>query len=304
MAQSYADKVREQMAKKAEQAATSRGSSAEYVPDFGSVKVRLLPPIGYPNDIQFYYTHSFHFIEGAGAEGKGKFLWSKKTYEDENGNKIKDPIDVAVDNFYKANDETYTKLAGKIKRKRHFFMRAILVDEPDPEKKFIILKDNSADGKLIRKLASIMGIPFMRDVEDEWWDKASLDIDGDKKTYDLLDPEEGFDLKITKKKTGKNPWDVSYDESFAVGKARALTDEERQIMEDNQVDLKTIVNYEQSLTVVQSALDEFIDRFSPGGASVSKAPKASPKPRMKAEEAEADDDTDDVSEAELLDALN
>lgn len=301
MAQSYVEKVRAQMNKKAEAAASSRGNSNEFIPDFGSVRVRILPPVGFPENTQFYYTHSFHFIEGAGAEGKGKFLWTPKWFTNEEGERVKDPIDVAVDEFYKTQDPVYKTLASKIKRKRHYYMRAILVDEPDPDKKFVILKDNTADGKLMRKIASIMGMPFMRDVEDEWWDKASLEVDEDKKTYDLLDLEEGFDLKITKKKTGNNPWDISYDESFAVGSERPLTDEERKIMEDNPVDLTTLVSYETNLSVVEETLNEFINRMGPSGSSNGKKTPPKQKPKIVEEDAE---DEDEPSEAELLEALS
>lgn len=301
MAATYAEQVRAQMNKKAEQAKSNQGNSKEYVPDFGSVKVRLLPPVGYPKNTQFYYTHSFHFIEDAGAEGKGKFLWTPKFFETDEG-RVKDPIDKAVDEYYKTQDPVLKTLASKIKRKRHFFMRALLLDEPDPEKKFIILKDNTADGKLMRKIASIMGIPFMRDVEDEWWDKASLQLDEDKKVFDLLDPDEGYDLKIVKKKTGNNPWDISYDDTFAVGSARSLTEEEKQLMNDNDINLETLVTYETNLDFVEQTLNEFVDRMGPGKASNGKVskPKAAPKPKIVDEE---DEDEDEVSEEELLNAL-
>ena len=61
-----------------------------------------------------------------------------------------------------------------------------------------------------------MGIPFYRDIEDGWVDKETEEVDPDFKPVDLVDPKAGCDFKIVKSKTGKNPWDISFEKSFAL----------------------------------------------------------------------------------------
>ena len=297
-------------AKAAAAAADRQGDSHELIPEIGSVKVRLIPPKN-PED-PFYYSHSYHFLEHIGPNGKGKYVFSRKQYTVD-GKIVKCPIDETASEFYKSKDEAFEKIAGKIKRKRHYFIPAILVDEPDPEKKFVILKDTSNDAKLLSKICSIMGIPYMRDVEDNWWDKTSQEFDEDAEYFDLLDPKQGYDLKIVKKKNGTNTWDVTYDASFAVKPARALTDEELQLIKDHEadLDLPALKRYEENYSVVESELNEYLGKVGFGAtpSATPSAPKGLPPKKQSTPEAsddnlEDEDEEDELSEQDILNALD
>lgn len=308
---SYIDKVREKYKKKArEDLANSSGVQNEWVPDFGKHKIRIFPPI--IEDDLFYHTHSYHFIPSTDGESKGRFVYSQKKYEiDEK--QVKCPIDVAVNQWYQEgrahkNDELL-KLGGKLKRKRHFFFPVIRVDEEDPDKKFAIIKDSSNEGKLVRIICGHMGIPFYRDIDDNWVDKTSLEVDEEKPVFDLIDIKEGCDFTIDKRKTGSNNWDISYEQSY-VGKKRALTDDELKLLE-KRVDLRTIIAYEGDYNIVKSSLDEFVNNYK-GEEPVE---KTSTKEETKTEEPFADTkkkatkktkEKDDVDEQvdSLLDELD
>ena len=312
MAQTYIEKQRQKLLDAAAAASSQRDGNI-FTPSVGSVKLRIVLPKN-PEDY-FYHTHSYHFLENIGPNGKGKYIYSKKNYEVD-GKKHKCPIDVAASEFYKTEDEKFTKIAGKIKRKRHYYMKAILVDEVDPDKKLVILKDTSNDAKLLSKLCSIMGIPFMRDIEDNWWEKSSQDIDPDKERFDLLDPVDGFDVKIIKKKVGKDNWDISYDESYAVRPARPLSKEELKLIKDDEnTDIRTLITYEDDYESVKADLAEYLKTLNLQDNAKSDKPSSAKKANNKKavdsdsleDESESEDesvDNESLSEEDILAALD
>lgn len=251
---SQLDLLRQKLLNKAKEAATSSRNPLEFTPDIGEVKIRILPPLD-PEDL-FYYSHSYHYIPVDG----GKYIYSKKEYVVD-GQRKKCPIDEAVSQWYtlakREEDKEISSIAGTVKRKRHYFMNILLVDEPDPEKKFRILVDRSNDGKLISRICKIMGVPFFRDIQDNWVDKNSLNIDEDADYYDLIDIEAGHDLKIKKTQVGSNSWDISYVDSVAVKKVRPLSDEEKELLE-KRIDLKSYISYEENYANVVEILDNYI----------------------------------------------
>jgi hypothetical protein len=251
---SQLDLLRQKLLNKAKEAATSSRNPLEFTPDIGEVKIRILPSID-PEDL-FYYTHSYHYIPLDG----GKYVYSKKEYIID-GQRKKCPIDEAVSQWYslakREEDKEIFSIAGTAKRKRHYFMNILLVDEPDPEKKFRILVDRSNDGKLISRICKIMGITFFRDIEDNWVDKNSLNIDEDADYYDLIDIDAGHDLKIKKVQVGQYSWDISYIDSVAVKKIRPLTDEEKKLL-DKRINLKSYIAYEENYANVVKILDNYI----------------------------------------------
>jgi len=264
---SYAEKLRQTLKEKAEKALASGGANElEFAPDFGTYKIRILPPVD-PNDL-FYHTHSYHWIP-EDIEDKdnrnGRYLWTKKSY-DVDGSKKRDPIDEAVQQFYsvgrKEDDEDLLKIGGILKRKRNFFCNIILYTDKDGEPlkdgpEFKVLVDKTNEGKLMRLICAKMGIPFWRDVEDNWVDKDSTKIDPEKDYYDLIDVDSGRDFKIVKKSTGKHAWDISYEDSFVMNRARKLNDTDKELMEE-RVDLKTWIAYEDDYDVVKETLEGVI----------------------------------------------
>ena len=283
--QGWADKMRGKLIDKAAQGGGNTG--AEWVPPFGTSKIRILPPIG-DGDL-FYHTHTFHFIPESGqSANKGKFLWTRKQFQtDAKGGTKRCPICEAVDQWYtigrKDDDKELLQAAGQLKLKRNFFFNIILYTDEGPV--FKIMRDSSNEGKLTRVICGIMGIPFWRDVEDNWVDKNSTNIDPERDYFDLVDVEGGHDLKIVKEKTGSNNWDVSYEKSFAVKTPRAL-DEEETVLLDSRVELKTYIAYETDFDKVKAVLDAFIG--DDGGAA------AEPEAKPKAKAAVADEDEDEA----------
>lgn len=246
--------LRKKLKAQAEDALNSR-NPLEFIPPLGKTNVRFLPAID-ENDL-FYFTHSFHYLPNDG----GRYLYTHKNYNVD-GKLLKDPIDVAVSQWYETGKSTKDKaildIAGMIKRKHHYVFHVILLDEEDPEKKYRVLVDRSNDGKLARIICTTMGLPFFRSIQDNWVDKTSLDIDEDKDYVDLIDIDNGFDFKIVKTQVGEKSWDISYADSFPLKKKRALSDEERELLE-KRIDLKAYVAYEEDYYSVKSALDSFIN---------------------------------------------
>jgi hypothetical protein len=247
--------LRDKLLKDANEAATSR-NEMEFVPDVGKkTTVRFLPPKN-PEDL-FYWVHSYHYLPNV-----KKYLYTQHDYL-VNGERMKDPIDVAVNSWYETaktnKDDALYKIAGTLKRKKHYFFQVLIVDEPDPEKKFKILVDRSNDGKLARLICVKMGLPFFIDPSTKWVDKTSLDIDPDKRYFDLIDFENGHDFKIVKTQNGKETWDVSYADSFVIETPRALTDEEKKIVKASRIDLKEYIKAEEKYAVVKGALENFIE---------------------------------------------
>ena len=228
--ETYAEKLRKSMRTKAEGAsAGSGGNPNEFSPDFGTTRIRVLPPIGEdfesnPMSIDenalFYHSHKFHFIpESINDIGtsKGKFLWVPKTLVDKHGKEQKNPIAEAVAEFYavgrKEEDENLLKLGGALKLKRNYFLNIIKYND-DGSMEYKTLTDKTNEGKLIKVICAAMGLPFFRDIDDNWVDKNSMEYDDEQEYFDLLDLTEGYDLKNNKEKTGTNPWDISFEKSF------------------------------------------------------------------------------------------
>ena len=297
MAKSYADKVREKMQKKAGEATSgSTGDPREWTPDVGTHRIRILPPVGakFPKDQQscsddnlFYHTHRFHWVPKSLDDlqnKEGKFLWTLKEF-DVNGKTKRCPICEAVDQWYSVGraekDQTLLNMGSALKLKRHFFMNVIRYTE-DGKPEFRILVDRTNEGKLIKVICAAMGIPFFRDIEDNWVDKNSTAYDPDQEYYDLVDPEQGYDFKINREKTGNNNWDISYEKSFVIKKApRALSDEELELM-GSRVDLINYKEYVTDYNVVKRLLDGLLGEAEVEEAKEDSAPKkAAPKPVAK-----------------------
>jgi len=321
---SYADRVRNKLRKDAEDAlSSSGGNDLEWVPDFGTHKVRFLPPVKLnekgklveDTEGLFYWTHSYHWIpaDPKDLRGKnGKYLWTRKQYEVPAGSgKMKrDPIDEAVQQFYSVgrrdDDQELLDLGGVLKRKRNYFAHIILFTEEGPEYK--ILADRTNEGKLMRIVCATMGIPFWRDVEDNWVDKASAEIDEDKEYFDLIDIEVGHDFKISKKKTGNNPWDISFEDSFPIKKSRALTDDEQELLAE-RIDLTSHIQYEEDYNNVKLALESVIgaDSDDDDDEEVEDTKSVSspePKRKVKDDEGETVDPDDEDAIEEMLDELD
>lgn len=247
-------KMRENLLKKAEEISSQQQNGFEFVPPVGKTNVRVLPM---ENHDHFYYTHSYHYLPNDG----GRYLFTPREFEVD-GKLVKDPIDEAVRQWYEeakaTKDEALKKIAGQIKRKRHYFFHVLLLDEEDPEKKLRVLVDKSNDGKLVRKLCAIMGLPFFKSFQDNKFDANSLNIDKDKKYFDIMDMDKGHDIRIIKIQDGPNPWDISYDDTFPLGEPRPLTKEEKTLANKRE-DLFTYKNYETNFYAVKAALESFID---------------------------------------------
>jgi len=272
------DRMREAMGKKVEAAAAAKGGNGiDFAPDFGSYRIRILPPVGEdfaedPMSISeselFYNTAKFHFIPKGGldeiASGKfnpeGKFLWVPKMLTDKKGNQRKDPINEAVAQWYSVgrteNDQGLKNLGSALKLKRHFFTNILLYAE-DGTCEYRTLVDRTNEGKLMKVICAAMGLPFLRDVEDNWVQEGEF-YDPDQEYFDLIDIVEGYDFKIVKEKTGPHNWDISYEKSFVMKKAkRALSDDELLLLEKRR-DLKTVVDFEHSYEVVEGMLQNLM----------------------------------------------
>ncbi len=251
--------LRKKMLQKASERSGPR-NPLDFVPPVGKTTVRLLPPPqwGEPGFEHFYMTHSYHYLPING----GRYLYTRREYNVD-GKRMEDPIDVAVRQWYKlaekTKDATVKDLASQLKRKRHYFFHCLLVDEEDVEKKYRVLIDRSNDGKLARLICTLQGFPFFKDIQSNWVDKDSLDIDEEKDYANLLDFEEGHDLRIVLTKVeGGQPWDISYSDSFVLKKARGLSEVEQGLLE-SRVDLASYISYEEDYFAVKKALDEVID---------------------------------------------
>ena len=316
--QTYSDKMRESLLKQtAEKELSGSGFEVDpriWSPDFGTYRIRLLPPIGTdfkknPMSVSetdnFFHTVKFHWMPNSLADlntTSGRMIFVAKKCVDKDGNERSNPIVDCVAEFYsqskKTGDEKLKKLAGSIKTKRQFFTNIILYKD-DGAFEFKVLCDKSSEGKLIRQLCITAGLPFLRDVEDFWVDKTSLEIDNDQVYCDLLDINEGFDFKLVKTKTGPEPWDISYDTSFAMKKSqRALTSEELELMKE-RVDLKTFIQTENSFETLETILNNFLDGKK---ANVTEdeedeeetLPPKKKKEAKKPEPADEDEDLDDL----------
>ena len=263
---SYLDRVKQKVQDAVDN--TQRGNGLEFVPPVGKTKIRLLPP---KDENQFFYaTHSYNFIPKGSSDGKDTLIWTRKKYDNE-----KCPIDVAASEFFDSNDEKIRKMGSEIKRKRKFYFNAILVDEPDMEKKFVVLVDNTNEGKLAKQICSAMGLPLMRDTEDNWVVKPSEDSSEDDDAFDLLDFENGYDFIINKTEeatnigNGRTIKKANFEASKPAKNSRALTEDEMTLL-DKRVDLTTHVKYEENVEKVMEALDRYLDSQNGGNNSQAK----------------------------------
>ena len=329
--QTMADKVREAMAKKVAEKPASTGDPAEWHPDFGAYRIRLLPPIGsdFPKNPysiseseMFYYSQKFHFIPSLSMEEvaagkfepKGKFLWVSKDLYDKNGVLKRDPISEAVKQWYavgrEENDQSLKNLGGALKLKRHYFTNIILYHE-DGSFEYRRLVDRTNEGKLMKVICAAMGLPFIRDIDDNWVDNENY-FDPDQEYYDLIDPDNGFDFKIVKEKTGNNNWDISFEKSFVMKKSqRTLSDEEKELMAE-RINLRNAVDVTTSYEAVKAELDNFLgEDYEDEEDEAEKTPKTkvtskpglSSKPKTK--KTEVADEEDDVEGLDdMLDELD
>lgn len=273
--------LRTRLRKKAEDAIENGSRNPlDFIPKIGKTNVRFFPAKD-ENDL-FYHTHAYHYIPGTGENGKGgKFVYTPRRFKVD-GVEKEDPIDVAVREWYNAaeknNDGEIKKIASTLKRKRHYFFHGLLVDETDITKKYRVIQDRSNDGKLARVICVTMGLPFFKDVEDQWVDQTSLEIDEDKDYFDLISPTDGHDFSIKMAKDGDNSWDITYADSFAQKKVRKLDEEEMELFA-NRIDLKTYVPYEMNYAAVEQILNEYIDSLGKKAESEDeeKAQESAPK---------------------------
>ena len=259
---SYLERLREKAAAAVENKQQSLSSNGlEFIPPVGKTKVRLLPPKNL--DQYFYHTHSYNFLPGASEDGKDVMLWTRKKYKDADGKEVKCPIDQAASEFFDSKDPTYRKFGSEIKRKRRFYFNAILVDEEDIDKKFVVLVDNTNEGKLTKQICSAMNLPLIRDIEDNWV-VGEDQVDPEEEGVDLLDIENGHDFIITKTEevvtleNGTTIRKAVFDSSKPSSKPRPLSQEERTLL-DKRVDLTEFVKYEESLDVVLEYLERYLD---------------------------------------------
>lgn len=307
---SYLEELRAKLKEKAQDAASNKSRNSndtEFTPDVGTYKIRILPPLD-PKDL-FYHTHSYNYLEGVGEinEETGKrrdlMLFSQKFFNVD-GKRVRNPIDELVFKLYKTKDEADKNFASKIKRKRRFYMNVLLIDAATGEATHKVLVDNSNEGKLTRVICNAAGVPFMRDVEDNWFDESASNIDEDRRYFDLFDIKKGHDFKIVKDKIGNDKWQITYEKSFAIDKPRALTEAEVALL-DARVDLKTYIAYESDINKVQSYLDMVLDNYSgePSAPKTKSEPSPSPKRPAPVKKPEAKP-TGDVTDDDVLNALD
>lgn len=268
-----AEKLRAKQHEAAEQTSTKQ-NPLEWTPKEGSHRIRLLPPRDFKSKdprsvdedfVTFYTTHAYHFVSDSyedlvNGTNKGRYVWTRREYVVD-GIKKKDPIDDLVGEMYDAyrknKDNQLRNMAGSLKRKRHFFCPILLLDEPDPEKRFRILVDKTSKGKIFSWLCREMGFPFYKDTQDIWVDEDSKKWSPDKEYKDLLDLNEGHDVELVYTKTGSQPWDFNYDNSFVVKKPRPLTEEELTLIEQRP-NLNDWVEYEEDYDALKKMADKLL----------------------------------------------
>lgn len=261
---------------------SSMGLGAE-----GKIKIRLLPSLN-EEDPFFYRTHSYNYLPGIGENGSDIFLHSLKEFKDKNGNRVKNPIDTLVKEIYDSKDEALIKsIASVSKRKRRFYFNCLLLTENGPE--FKVFVDATNKGEVTKKICELMDVPFFRDTEDSWVAESTPE----EEPYDLLDLKNGYDITISKIKTGNNNWDVDY--KVVVSKSpRALTKEEMKLI-SSRVDLEKYISYETSLEVVK----EYVRKLT-GDEAIQVTPKSGKKDDFsKISESELEDEFNEIEESQL-----
>ena len=308
--QSYVEQLRAKLQEKAKSAkpegSTGSNNTIELIVPVGTTKIRILPPVD--SEKLFYHTHSYNYVKKAGeineetGERRDVMLFSLKNFQVD-GKRVRNPIDEFVAKLYATKDDTNKAIASALKRKRRYYCNIIYYNpEKDNKPELRVLVDNSNEGKLMRVICSAMGIPFMRDVEDNWFDKTSAEIDEDKRYFDLVDIEKGHDFKIIKDKTGEDNWAITYEKSFAIEKPRALTEEERALL-DSRIDLENhityVTDYEQVQNTLAIALEaqDKAESYTPAASKLSAKPTASKTPRKQTP-------SEELSEEDISNALN
>lgn len=308
MSSSILDALRQQAQQSLQETPSSREN--EWIPTEKATKIRLLPlpkaPDGSPT--YPYRTHSFHWIEKGRDDGKDIKLWVPKMVS-KDGILVADPIDEFVKKLYDTKLENEKKIAGKVKRKRNFFFNVIVYEEgKEPQLKVMI--DSSADGKLARKICTIMGIPFCKDLEDKWFPDKNWKFDPDQTYYDLIDVKSGYDLKVKKTSVGGNPWDFNYDESFVITKGpRPLSQQELELY-NSAPNLDNIVNLENNYYKIMEYFNRFLvsvgalDAPKRTETSSYEMPRSESKPTIPSKTmATVSSEDDDLDEEDLRAAL-
>ena len=255
----------------------------------GKIKLRLLPPIN-EEDVFFYRTHSYNYLQGLGDNGTDLMFHSKKQLRDSNDKFVKNPIDVLVADIYKSDDkDLISKIASPSKRKRKFYCNALILEEGKPSR-YITFVDATNRGEVMKKICELMDIPFARDTEDGWFE----DVVAADEPVDLLSIEDGYDFTITKVKNGKDNWDVEYKVTPSRN-SRALTKDEKKLLA-SRVDLENLIKYEDSLEVVKDMLRKLTGDEEIEVKSNSK--KGTPKKQTDLDEVSEEDLDEELSDVE------
>ena len=301
-AQSYLEKLRASAIKTLEEN-PKYSSDIEWAPTEVPTKVRFLPLPEVEGKLNFpYVTHSYHYLQGANENGKDiKLYVPKKVIRD--GREVEDPIDSFVRKLYDTKIESEKKIASSLKRKRAFYFNALVYEDGvTPQLKVII--DTSGEGKLARRICSVMGIPFCKDIDDKWFPDKDFVYDPDKPYFDLVSMTEGFDFKIKKSITGKDPWNFDYNESFPITNKgfRILTDAELTLA-SKASDLHSYVNYTSDFNEVEAYLNRAIANVGGQPLDVTQKTVSAPKvnaPKISNPALDEELDEDDLR-AQLLD---
>jgi hypothetical protein len=292
----YLEQLRAAATKMVNDTPTVSYGENEFKPTETPTKIRFLPIPERAGELNYpYVTHSFHYMPGVRDDGKDmKLFVPKKVIQ--NGIEVEDPIDSFVKKLYDTKGEEERKIAGTIKRKRHFYFNVLVYEEgKDPQLKVLI--DTSSEGKLAQRVCSIMGIPFCKSIEDRWFPFKDWRFDEDQMYYDLVSLDTGYDFKVKKSITGNDNWNFHYNDSNPITKGpRALSKSELDLIKGAQ-DLHTYVKYEKDWNVIDGYLKKFINNQTTS-APVQQPPKSSP---ALSKAAVADDDiSDDDLRAQLL----
>jgi hypothetical protein len=193
-ANDYLEKLRQQAMAALDSGPRKYTSENEWVPTDIPTRVRFLPLPEKEGKLNFpYMTHTYHYLQGGRDDGKDIKLFVPKKVTKDN-TLVEDPIDVFVRKLYDTKIESETKIAASLKRKRAFYFNAIIYEEGvSPQLKIIV--DTSGEGKLARRICSVMGIPFCKDIDDRWFPDKDFQYDPDKPYFNLIDISSGYDFK-------------------------------------------------------------------------------------------------------------
>lgn len=261
-ANSYLEKIRQQALSALQESPKSYSNENEWTPTEVPTRVRFLTLPEVDGKLSFpYVTHTYHYLRGGRDDGKDiKLFVPKKVLKD--GVEVEDPIDTFVRKLYDTKIESEKKVASELKRKRAFYFNALVYEDTvTPLLKVIV--DTSGEGKLARRVCSVMGLPFCKDTEDKWFPDKDFSFDPDKPYYDLVSPTEGYDFKIKKSVTGKDPWSFDYNESFPITNRgpRTLAPNEASLVR-SAADLYTYVKYETDYYKVEEYLNRAVGKLS------------------------------------------